>query len=105
MINEDRVRERARKLWEDAGRPKTGIDSYLDQASELVAIEDNSHLTRRPLRGDEVGREDEPAILGSDHAGPSGEPVEPIEPLDNLGEFPTLTDQGRARTRIGRAKS
>src|SRR3954468_1044455 len=48
-----RVRQRAQKLWEEAGRPAAGSEAYLDQASELVAIEDNRGGAMRPLRPSE----------------------------------------------------
>jgi hypothetical protein len=92
---EDRVWQRAKKLWQDAGRPAGGADGYLDQASELVAIEDNQQQTMRPLKPSERARADEDApMLSPDEAGPTGEPIERAEVLQNLGEFPTMTDQG-----------
>jgi hypothetical protein len=91
---EDRVWQRAKKLWQDAGRPAGGADAYLDQASELVAIEDNQTQAMRPLKPSERGAPDEGATLATDEAGPTGEPVEPIEAIENTGEFPTMTDQG-----------
>jgi len=94
MNRDERVKAWAKRLWEEAGRPAGGMEDYLDRASELVAIEDNSDLTRRPLRGDEVGSPEEDAVISSDHSGPTGEPVEPVEAVANAGEFPTLTDQG-----------
>jgi|EndMetStandDraft_8_1072994.scaffolds.fasta_scaffold538305_2 hypothetical protein len=94
MNRDERVKAWAKRLWEEAGRPTRSMDDYLDRASELVAIEENSGLTRRPLRGDEVGSPEEDAVISSNHSGPTGEPVEPIEAVANTGEFPTLTDQG-----------
>jgi hypothetical protein len=81
----ERIRLRAYRLWEQEGRPEGRSDVHWDQASELVAIEDNQRLTTRPA----------PA---SESLGPTGEPVEPIQAVENLGEFPTLTDQGEERT-------
>src|SRR5215467_10537421 len=75
---EDRVRERAYRLWVEEGCPEGRSDAHWDKARELVAIEDNQKLATRPARrGDETG-----------------EPVEPIESVENTGEFPTMTDQG-----------
>jgi hypothetical protein len=91
---DNRVRERARKLWDEAGRPAQGADAFIDQASELVAIEDNQRRTTRPLRPGERGAPDAPPTLSPDEAGPSGEPVEPVIAIENAGEFPTMTDQG-----------
>ncbi len=92
--HERRVHDRARMLWEEAGRPHSGIGAYLDQARELVAIEENQKLTQRPLHGSEKAGVEGDQVLSEEEAGPSGEPVEPIEALENEGEFPTLTDQG-----------
>jgi len=68
------------------------VDAYISRASELVAIEDNQKQTTKPLAaGERAGPEGE-QIAAS--VGPQGEPVEPVEAMENLGEFPTLTDQG-----------
>jgi Protein of unknown function (DUF2934) len=76
---DERVRQRAYRLWVEEGCPEGRSDIHWDKARELVAIEDNQKLTTKPVpRDDEV----------------SGEPVEPIEAVENAGEFPTLTDQG-----------
>jgi Protein of unknown function (DUF2934) len=78
-----RVRERAQKMWREAGRPSGGADAYLDEAKTLVAIEDN------PKAGQESIKE------GYNQPGPWGEPVEEAKiALENEGEFPTMTDQG-----------
>jgi hypothetical protein len=81
----ERIRVRAYHLWEQEGRPEGRADAHWDQATELVAIEDNQRLATKPVA--------ETANLG-----PTGEPVEPLGPARNLGEFPTLTDQGEERT-------
>ncbi len=91
---EERIRERAKRLWEEAGRPAVGIDGYMDQASELIAIEDNLQDTlRSPGLQPRDAVEDDP-IASDDVLGPEGEPVEPVIAVENEGEFPTLTDQG-----------
>lgn len=51
-------------------------------ACELVAIEENYLDTLKPNPTEDYARF------------PQGEPIEPIEAVRNLGEFPTLTDQG-----------
>jgi hypothetical protein len=79
---ENRIRERAYRLWEQEGRPEGRADTHWDKASELIAIEDNHSLATRPVPPPE--------------ADPN--PPEPIEPMQNLGEFPTLTDQGEEQT-------
>ncbi|MGP3697081.1 DUF2934 domain-containing protein [Rhodobacter sp. NSM] len=76
---ERRIDERARLLWEEAGRPDEGAASFRDRAQELLGIEENPHAARHP----------------ADERDPEGEPIEAIE---NQGEFPTLTDQGEEPT-------
>ena len=78
---EERVRERARRIWQEEGCREPLGERHFDIARELVAIEDNQKLATKP-----VPRE------GA--TGPSGEPIEPAEAVENLGEFPTITDQG-----------
>jgi hypothetical protein len=80
---EERVRERARRLWQDEGCREPLGDRHLDMARELIAIEDNQKRTTKPIPREGA-------------TGPSGEPIEPIEAVENLGEFPTITDQGEA---------
>ena len=76
---EERVRARADKLWREAGRPDGGSKAYLAEARELIAIE-----------------EVPPATLDPEEA---AEPVvEEASIQGNLGEFPTLTDQGEEQT-------
>lgn len=84
--NEDRIRRRAYQIWLDEGRPDGRADDHWDVASELVAIEENYRDTLKP----------NPAQAHENS--PTGEPVEPIEAARNLGEFPTLVDQGEEAT-------
>jgi hypothetical protein len=83
---EERVRERAFRLWQEEGCPEGRADVHWDRARELVAIEDNYAVTLKPV--DEF----------SQRLGPYGEPVEEIIAVENEGEFPTLTDQGEEQT-------
>ena len=78
---EERIRQRAYKLWEEEGCPEGRADSHWDKAAELVAIEDNQKHTTKPVAK---------TIPNT----PTGEPAEPLEAVRNAGEFPTLTDQG-----------
>ena len=85
-----RVRAKARHLWEVAGRPANRkIEDFLDEAGELVAIEDGQRDTLKPnpLRDQEKR--------------PFGEPVESQLVAENLGEFPDLTDQGESKSSPG----
>lgn len=80
--HQERIRQRAYRLWEAEGCPEGRADVHWDQASELVAIEENQGLATTPVEH------------SMDNIGPSGEPIEPLEAVRNLGEFPTMTDQG-----------
>ena len=78
---EERIRRRAYALWEQEGRPKGRDQVHWDEATELIAIEDNQEATTVPLASS-VRR-----------LGPEGEPIEEARAVRNLGEFPTMTDQ------------
>jgi Protein of unknown function (DUF2934) len=76
---EDRIRARADHLWEAAGRPDGSRDGFVAQARELLAIEEVKPPTIDPEK--------------------AAEPVvEEASIQRNLGEFPTLTDQGDEQT-------
>ena len=82
--HERRIRARARRLWEQDGRPRGRLDEYLERARELQAIEDNPQAGLLP----------NPMTLHHGTIEPA-EPVEEAELMENLGEFPSrLTDQG-----------
>ncbi|MDB5667042.1 DUF2934 domain-containing protein [Cypionkella sp.] len=76
---EARIEGRAVRLWSEAGSPDGGHMRFLDQARELVAIE-------------EV---DPPTLDIEDAAQPI---IEEAAIQSNLGEFPTLRDQGDEMT-------
>jgi hypothetical protein len=80
---ESRVRAHARRIWIEEGKPKGREKAHLEMARELVAIEDNQKFVTEPN-----------PIVVPPNIGPEGEPIEEAEILKNLGEFPTLTDQG-----------
>lgn len=77
---EKRIAHRADQLWQEAGRPEGGVARYLEDASMLIAIEENP--TAGTLDPEEAAR---PV-------------VEESALMRNLGEFPTLTDQGEETT-------
>lgn len=80
---EDRISARAQHLFEAAGAPEgRSANDYLEEASELIAIEDSQRATLKPNP------------LKDDENRPYGEPVESPLAVANEGEFPTLTDQG-----------
>jgi hypothetical protein len=82
---EERVKKRAYRLWQQEGCPEGRADVHWDEARELVAIEDNFDLTLKPISSPES-------------IGPYGEPVEPIEAAENMGDVPTIADQGEEQT-------
>lgn len=83
---ERRIRERAYRLWQEEGCPEGRSDVHWDMAAELIAIEDNQRLATEPVGA------------SSRAIGPMGEPIEPIVAVENVGEFPTMTDQGEEQT-------
>jgi hypothetical protein len=74
---DERVRQRAYRLWVEEGCPEGRSDVHWEKARELVAIEENQKLTPKSAPREEVARRD---------------PVESIEAVENAGE--TMTDQG-----------
>ena len=80
-----KLMERARCLMKDDAAPPEKLEDYIERARELIAQEKNGDVARIPVQRTIV----EPG------ARPFGEPVEPLDAaVRNLGEFPTLTDQG-----------
>jgi len=73
---EDRIRNRAKQLWQDAGKPEGEQALFLDDARALVAMEEVALPTIDPYE----------TI------------VEEASLQRNLGEFPTLRDQGDEET-------
>ncbi len=72
---EKRIAMRADRLWQDAGRPEGPRDRFVEDARELVAIEENPHATT--MDPDEAA---EPVI-------------EEASLVANLGEFPSYSDR------------
>jgi hypothetical protein len=79
---DERIRRRAHKLWEENGQRKGRAEDYRDLARQLIAIEDGQDST----------------LQKTENTGPYGEPLEESAIQDNLGEFPTETDQGEDET-------
>jgi hypothetical protein len=71
---DERVKERAYRLWVEEGCPEGRAEIHWEKARELVAIEQNQKQTTKPVAST-----------------PKSEPAGLVK---NLGEFPTLTDQG-----------
>ena len=81
-ITEERIRERAYRLWIEEGQPQGKAAEHWEKARELLALEAD------PEEGLEQTDE------GYNNPGPWGEPVEEASLLENQGEFPTVIDQG-----------
>jgi hypothetical protein len=101
---EQRIRERAYRIWEEEGRPEGLAEEHWERARFLVGLEDAAGAGLKP----------NPMAEDRDHgwtSPPPAEPIEPIEALENQGEFPSrLTDQGDrpqgpTRKRSGRGTS
>jgi DUF2934 family protein len=70
---ERRIREVAHRLWEEEGRPDGRADAHWEKARLIVSVKESLPTMLKPVEEPQP----EPAIA-----------------LENLGEFPTLTDQG-----------
>lgn len=77
---EQRIRDRAELLWIEDGSPDGPRDRFTEDARELLAIEENPTAGR-------LDPEDEAEPL-----------IEEASLMRNLGEFPTLVDQGEEQT-------
>jgi hypothetical protein len=77
---ENRIKDRAEALWKADGSPEGPRDGYLEEARELIAIEENPDSGQ--LDPEEAA---EPMI-------------ESLIAVHNQGEFPTLTDQGEEQS-------
>ena len=99
---QQRIRERAYRIWEEEGRPDGRAEEHWERARFLVGLEDNAQAGQLP----------NPSVEDRErgwNTPPPPEPVEPIEALENQGEFPDrFADQGdktpgpvRQRARTG----
>lgn len=77
---QQRLRDRARRLWDSEGRPAGREGEYLEKARAALAIEDNPEGATEPVEGSG----DRVILQGG----------EPPAVLENQGEFPGLADQG-----------
>jgi len=73
---EDRIHARGDRLWKDAGSPEGQQDSYLEDARILVSLDEVAVPTLDPYEST----------------------IEEASLQRNLGEFPTLRDQGDEQT-------
>jgi hypothetical protein len=82
---EARIRQRAHHLWQRDGSPEGRQGDYLENARELIAIEDSPGAGQLP----------NPIAHGETEPGPV---IEEAAIQDNYGELPGLqTDQGERR--------
>jgi hypothetical protein len=90
------VAQRAKRMWQDDGRPAGRLDEYLERSRELQAIIDNPTAGLLP----------NPMTAHYGQPGPD-QPVEEAELMENLGEFPSrLGDQGdHAQTPMSRRRA
>jgi hypothetical protein len=70
---EQRIRERAFRIWLEAGKPEGCDKEHWELATLAIAHEDG---------------------LASTLAPPASPMPEPLDAVENRGEFPTLVDQG-----------
>jgi len=70
---EQRIRERAHRMWLDEGQPDGKAEAHWELARMAIALEDAKPQMQKPV---------------------TNETSEPIDAWVNQGEFPTLTDQG-----------
>ena len=73
---EQRIRERAFKIWIEQGQPEGHDIEHWELAKFAIAEEDGQESTLVP---------------------PKAPRPEPIEAVKNQGEFPTLVDQGEGQ--------
>lgn len=90
VISDEKIRERARHIWEREGRPDGRADEHWQMARTELAMEDDE--------AEKAASEPNPiAQTGRDYA-IHDEPVESaVEAYENEGDFPNLRDQGEAR--------
>jgi hypothetical protein len=70
---EQRIRERAHRMWLDEGRPEGKAETHWELARLAIALEDAKPQMQKAV---------------------TGQTSEPVDAWLNHGEFPTLTDQG-----------
>ena len=83
---EERVRRKAYEIWQSEGGPHGRADDHWRIAAELVAEDDAARSSLLPFKGEDEDAYPEEAFL-----------------QDNLGEFPSLADQGRQIDEQGQA--
>jgi hypothetical protein len=77
------IRERALRMWHEAGSPIGREDEYMERARELQAFVDHPDAALLPN-----------PMVAHPHPGTGEQPIEEAGLLENLGEFPGRTDQG-----------
>ncbi|QDH17729.1 DUF2934 domain-containing protein [Swingsia samuiensis] len=67
-----RIRAKAKELWEADGKPTSGPEAYMEQASDLIGMESNPDAGQIPVKS--------PVRIG-----PEGQPIEEAKLQENLG--------------------
>jgi hypothetical protein len=81
-VTEERIRERAYRLWLEEGQPEGKDAEHWEKARELLALESDPEEGKKGI------------AEGFNKTGPWGEPVEQTAALKSQGEFPATPDQG-----------
>jgi len=81
---EQRIRERAHRMWLAEGQPEGEAEAHWELARMAIALEDAKPQMQRPVTSDTS---------------------EPVDAWMNQGEFPTLTDQGEQHAPGEKARS
>ncbi len=82
--DEDRIRARAKRIWEREGKPDGRAEAHWEMAREEIAIEDNQMLATRP----------NPAAGGKEFADGT-EDAEPLTAAETgFADMPGASNQG-----------
>ena len=84
---DERVRQRAYRLWVEEGCPEGRSDIHWEKARELVGIEEKQKSTTRPAAAE----------------APRREPAAPVDARRNGGGHPTVADQDKQQSAPKRA--
>ena len=99
--DQDRIRERAHRIWEREGQPHGRDTQHWEMAREEIAIEDNQHLATKP----------NPAADGKVYADGTEDAEEITAAEEAMADMPGASNQGEheaypmARKRRGKATS
>jgi hypothetical protein len=101
--DEDRIRARARHIWEREGKPDGRADIHWEMAREEIAIEDNQSLTLlpNPLANGEAfadaAADAEPLTAAEEAFGDSGPSAQGEKPPYSYQQPVVIARKGRSR--------